>query len=207
MPCLCLYAAAQFGKEVERKALLVTMLKNAYPFIFDGSKDFNLERSTSASFTEKFKAEGVNGETVAKCEAFFLAIAQDAELKVSKLILDARKKGPKRTFSAKVKLPLKGDAKRRTADTQQQNFPEYGKRDGSGGAKSDSGGSGNGNNGNGGTPPPLLPQWYSNFEPVFRKLPDADKNPHWTKAERDKWLVAFSGLLDLYIEVDNGGNT
>jgi len=44
----------------------------------------------------------------------------------------------------------------------------------------------------------------TNFKAVFEKLPDANKNPHWTKSERDKWIAALSALLDLYIDIDEG---
>ena len=41
-------------------------------------------------------------------------------------------------------------------------------------------------------------RWAEKFKPVLEKLPDID-NPQWTYYEREKWISAFTALLDLYI--------
>ena len=43
--------------------------------------------------------------------------------------------------------------------------------------------------------------WYNNLEILLRHLPDPDK-PVWTDSQRALWIVAFSALLDLLIEVE-----
>jgi len=167
-------------KQGEYKTHLAAVLKGAYPFLFDGSGDFDLERSTSASFDEKFRGEGVSGETVLKCEAFFISAAQEAGIKISRLILEAKKKGPKRAVQGGASK-IKG--------TKTEN------------AKED-------NN----TPPPKPPsspmfelsQWYVTFKPAFDKLPDFS-DPHWTNAEREKWINLVKALADAYIENDSEG--
>ena len=160
------------------------MLQGAYPFLFDGSNSFNLERSTSAQFDEKFRATGASGETVKKCEAFFIAAAQEAGMKLSPHILDAKKRGPRKNLSTKVRAP-KNDHNQEVVTDFSHSFPS---------------------SSNGDEPNFILPKWYENFKAVFEKLPDADKDPHWSEAERKKWIAALSALLDLYIRIDDGGN-
>jgi hypothetical protein len=168
-------------KQAEYKEHLKTMLKGAYTFLFDGVGDFDLERSTSASFDEKFRAEGVSGDTVQKCEAFFIAAAQEAGIKISRLILEAKRKGPKR------------------ASPSGSSRPKFTKPDGKPQEEKET------------LPPPEkpkpsieeLPAWYSTFKPAFNKLPDFNK-AHWTSAEREKWIVLVTALVDAYVEVDDG---
>jgi len=156
--------------------LLRTMLKNAYTFLFDGSGDFDLERSTSAQFDERFRAQQITGETVEKCETFFNFAAKEAGIKVSRFILDAKRKGPKQASSGASKpKSTKNDG----AKPQDETPPPY-------------------------TPPkPVeLPVWYTTFKPAFDKLPAFDK-AHWTSAERDKWIVLVTALVDAYVDVDD----
>jgi hypothetical protein len=63
------------------RANLGVVIKDAYPFLFDGSID--LANTTSELVAEKFKAAGAGGSTVSKGVAFFLAIAKDAGIEVS----------------------------------------------------------------------------------------------------------------------------
>lgn len=157
---------------------LKRVLENAYPLLFDQESD--LANMTPKQFGEKFEKMGISGDTIRKAENFFLDAAKDAGIKVSPIVIDAKKKGPK---SPKQNAPGK---KKKDADS------------GSGQGR-DSGSSG------GWTPPQgELPMWYSTFKPAFDKLPSQD-NPKWTKSERDAWLNAISALLDLYVKVDDKG--
>ncbi len=165
-------------KRNEFQSALRKVLQAGYPFLFDTSGPFDLAKSSPGDFDKKFESEGISGQTVRKCEAFFIAAAKDAAIKLSPYILDIKRRGPKKGSSPKQK------------GTKE-------KGDNSGGYTPLPVRSGGGEN-----PPVALPKWYENFEPVFKKLPDANKSPHWTQADRDKWLAAFSALLDLYIEVD-----
>lgn len=166
-------------KQAEYKLHLTTMLKGAYPYLFDGTGDFDLERSTSASFDEKFRAAGVSGETIQKCEAFFTAAAQEAGIKISRLILDAKKKGPKRPTGSGISKPKNNS--RKENDYEEEENPPYQK------------------------PPVIeLPLWYSTFKPAFDKLPEFDK-AHWTSVERDKWISLVTALVDAYVNVVDDG--
>jgi len=165
-----------FGPEnqVEHKRYLDTMLRGAYPFLFDRTEDFDLERSTSAHFDSKFTSQGVSGDTIQKCEAFFTAAAKEAGIKISSLILASKRKGPKRVSlgSPRVKIGNTGKREEELFRPPVENPPFQ-----------------------------ELPKWYTTFKPAFDKLPPFD-NPHWTLDDRSRWIAALSSLLDLYISLD-----
>jgi hypothetical protein len=168
-------------KKAEYQEYLKTMLKNAYPFLFDKTGDFDLERSTSAHFGEKFEAQGVRGETVEKCEAFFISAAQEAGMKISPHILDAKKKGPKRVFSSNVANP-----KPNRNDGKQNDNPPPPPAD---------------------PKPPVqeLPAWYLTYKPAFDLLPKFSTNPRpkWTSGEKDNFINLITALTTAYIELDD----
>lgn len=65
------------AEERDRAPILAKMVKDAYPYLWDGSID--LKRATSAEFDEKVKAvSGANGSTLEKAATFFLALAAEA---------------------------------------------------------------------------------------------------------------------------------
>jgi Family of unknown function (DUF5343) len=66
----------------KRKSLLQEILKPAYGFLYE-KENFDLERGTSAQMADIFRSRGVNGSTLSKAIAFFLAAAKDAGIKVS----------------------------------------------------------------------------------------------------------------------------
>lgn len=67
----------------ERKQTLRNVLEESYVFLFN--EEFDVAHATGQSFSERFR-QVANGDTARKCEAFFLAAAQDADLPVSKFI-------------------------------------------------------------------------------------------------------------------------
>lgn len=166
-------------RQTEYQGHLRTMLKNAYPFLFDGTGDFNPERSTPSQLDERFRAVGISGDTVQKCEAFFIAASQEAGIKLSRLILDSKKRGRKSGIpGASPKPRVKAGTKGGDEDAARQSAgDEYG------GVQD-------------------LPGWYSTFKAAFDKLPEFGK-AHWTSAERDKWIVLVTALVDVYVEVDD----
>lgn len=66
----------------ERKPLMAAILNSKYSFLFTDA-EFEIERATSGQMAEKFRALGINGSTVTKAIAFFLAMAKDSSVKVS----------------------------------------------------------------------------------------------------------------------------
>lgn len=61
--------------------VLAGIIREGYPFLFDGSID--LANTTTDKITEKFKDAGAGGSTVTKCVAFFLAAANEAGIAIS----------------------------------------------------------------------------------------------------------------------------
>jgi hypothetical protein len=164
------------AEKTEYQDHLRMMLKKAYPFLFDGSANFDLARSTAAHFDEKFRAEGVSGETVGKCEAFFISAAQEAEIPISRLILEAKRKGPKRpSFGGSPKPKAnKSDAKQR--ETPPPADPE--------------------------PPRQELSGWFVTYKPAFDLLPKFSTNPRpkWTAQDEENFLNLVKALTTAYIE-------
>lgn len=98
--------ASGVDKKEAYKQVLTGVLKSAYPALFEA--EFDLPNVGPAQFKEKFEELGVSGETVRKSEKFFLDAAEDAGLRVSPLVLDARKKSPK---VGRTSTPAKGKRK------------------------------------------------------------------------------------------------
>ncbi len=82
------------NKQTEYQQHLQNVLEEAYYFLF-GQEPFDLKTSTPAAFSAKFKREKLSGDTIRKSEKFFLDAAKDADITISPLILQAKKKGPK----------------------------------------------------------------------------------------------------------------
>jgi hypothetical protein len=82
------------------------VIENAYPSLLDPK--FDLANTTPKQFTDGFEKLGVSGETTRKSIRFFLDAAKDAGIKVSPIVLDARKKGPKLNGSPKPKVRKDG---------------------------------------------------------------------------------------------------
>ncbi|TAM34103.1 MAG: hypothetical protein EPN61_17655 [Burkholderiaceae bacterium] len=70
------------ASEADRKPMLAAMLAGRYSFLFD-DPNFNVEQATSGEMAEKFRALEINGSTVTRTIAFFLAVAKEAGVKVS----------------------------------------------------------------------------------------------------------------------------
>jgi hypothetical protein len=77
----------------DRAPMWKSLLADGYPFLF--SDGFNLKRATQGELDEKFRAEGVTGETVRKCVAFFMAAAQAAGLEVSPHFRSVKSRAPR----------------------------------------------------------------------------------------------------------------
>ncbi|MBT2304711.1 DUF5343 domain-containing protein [Variovorax paradoxus] len=65
-----------------RKELLEAMVRNAYAFLFE-APGFYIERATSNQVADLFRNQGINGSTLVRAVAFFLAAAKQAGIKVS----------------------------------------------------------------------------------------------------------------------------
>lgn len=86
-------AALATAKGPERSAIWKELIHNSYPFLFaDG---FNLKRATQGELEERFREEGVSGETIRKCVAFFMAAAQAGGIEVSPHFKTIKSRAPR----------------------------------------------------------------------------------------------------------------
>jgi hypothetical protein len=65
----------------DRASLWRSLITERYPFLF--SEGFDLKRATQGELDERFRDEGISGETIRKCVAFFMAAAQASGIEVS----------------------------------------------------------------------------------------------------------------------------
>lgn len=69
------------------KSAWATLLRAAYPYLFDG---FNLAQATQGQIEERFREQGIKGDTVRKGVAFFVAMARTAGIELSTYIKATR---------------------------------------------------------------------------------------------------------------------
>jgi len=64
------------GDDASRKETLKKVIETNYDFVLTGGLD--LQRATEAQLGEKFKEKDVAGDTVRKCQSFFIMLCEDA---------------------------------------------------------------------------------------------------------------------------------
>lgn len=69
------------------KSAWATLLRSSYPYLFEG---FNLEKATQGQIEERFREQGIKGDTVRKGVAFFVAMARTAGIELSTYIKATR---------------------------------------------------------------------------------------------------------------------
>lgn len=168
----------------QRQEVLQEILQTSYPFLFSIEQDgFSLETATPAEFTEKIKGTGAKGDTIRKCELFFLHAANDAGITVSERIAP-NTAGQHRQPTSRPKSSSNKRKSGSTGQSGEQKPPETQTVF---------------------TPPPngkdplddLLAD-YAELMGFIRKLP---RSKQWTKAKRDRWIRALTGMLDWEIEI------
>ena len=65
------------------------IVKESYVFLF--SENFDLKTATSRQLDERFEGLGISGDTIRKCVAFFISIAKDGDIQLSKYIQKIRR--------------------------------------------------------------------------------------------------------------------
>jgi len=93
-----------------------TLLRHSYPYLFQG---FNLEKATHGQIEERFREQGIKGDTVRKAVAFFIGLARTAELKLSPYF-----KGMKKPGSSGPRVPRKGSRRQGVRAEQPARLPE-----------------------------------------------------------------------------------
>ena len=77
----------------ERKKILHQLITTSYSFLSDGH--FDLKTATARQLEEAFNNAGASGETGKKCISFFLGVAREAGLPLSKYLEKYTKGGPR----------------------------------------------------------------------------------------------------------------
>src|SRR5262249_9315440 len=105
-----------------RKQQYMDILVSAYSFLFqDESGDFDITTATPSQFSEKFRSQGLNGDTLRKAEAFFLSLASEAGTTVSKRITSGRTSGDRpRKTSVRTKKPATNNKPIQSNEVEQQ---------------------------------------------------------------------------------------
>lgn len=98
----------------ELQAAWGTLLRDAYPFLF--SADFNLEKATQGQIEERFRQQGIKGDTVRKAVTFFISMARFAGLKLSPYFKATRQRGPR---GPRITRPVRGRPVKATARAEQ----------------------------------------------------------------------------------------
>lgn len=173
----------------EREQALQRILKDSYTFLFDGN-GFNLATATPGQFDEKFRLTGASGETVKKCQTFFLAAARDASLPISihidrpaarspDTIRPVRPRADQRGRRSRSREPLIGA---RPSPVVESHPPIQSR------------------------PQPSLESNSSNWaEMLLTKFPTLD--PAWPDAVKEKWFDSFKALMEMGQHPSKGGNS
>ncbi len=74
------------------QAAWVELLRRAYPFLFS---NFDLEKATHAQLEERFREQGIQGDTVRKAVGFFIGMARLAGLTLSPYFKTMKARGPR----------------------------------------------------------------------------------------------------------------
>jgi hypothetical protein len=159
-----------------RKKLLMTLMLNSYDFLFkDESGDFDLSVATPSQFSEKFRQSGLSGDTLRKAEAFFINLATDTGITLSKRIVSGRTSGDKPRVKPSTPNTVKRPRKNVAA------VPERTV---------------------GNTEEPVAPvkrSWEETMlENLMEKFPTF--NPEWDTEAQQKWLDQFGYLMEMLRE-------
>lgn len=85
------YKSLMLAEPDERKKILTGVLQKGYPFLFKPADQlFDLTTATYDMLIDKFRDEGVTGQTVARCATFFLQACSFAEVPVSEHLQEAK---------------------------------------------------------------------------------------------------------------------
>jgi hypothetical protein len=168
-----------FAEGAERKQLLQTILRSAYPFLCgEGIDSFDLATATPRQLDEQFQTFGIGGETVRKAATFFVHAATDAGMTISPHI--HMTPGKPQESAGQLTRPRHGQKSRH--------------RSGSEGSKS--------SRGQNGTRSPVEEEarWRSAakerlVQTFVAKLPEF--NPQWEPQIQNQWFGALTRLMTL----------
>jgi hypothetical protein len=182
----------------DRQDILRNILTEAYPNILgDSTNGFRLQSATSSQFNDKFRDLGVKGDTVRKCQYFFLAAARDANIPISSYV-KATPTPHQGAAAAKTNGNGNGSGRGRSTSTtansrrtpsatvaaQQQNFPKI---EGTYSPPTKS------------MPPApkslsLQDMLVNTLQVHASKYPEFD--PEWTEEAQNKWFEGWERVAD-----------
>jgi hypothetical protein len=84
------------------------LLRQAYPFLFSG---FDLEKATHSQLEERFREQGIQGDTVRKAVGFFIGMARLAGVSLSPYFRAMRARGPRMARKAPTRVAKKAEAR------------------------------------------------------------------------------------------------
>ncbi len=152
----------------ERQRMLRAILETAYVPVF--GENFDLAGATAQSFEERFRRLAT-GDTVRKCEGFFIAAAKDANLPLSPYVMKrGALTGSGRTPRQRVRRPIRPPAGNTNGTGQEK--PPAGRNEHEPG------------------PPPADQPWA---RLLLEKFPSFD--PSWPDDVKAKWFDAFDRLM------------
>lgn len=165
-----------------RKEVLRSIIEEGYPFLLRNGT-FDLMTTTPAEFTEQFRNQGAKGDTIRKCELFFLNAAKDAGIPFSDRI------EPKATAEQKASRPRTSTSRRSTKSINSGQVNAQPLPDNQGKAESHAHGRRSSDS--------LLAD-YVELRSFIGKLPTSKK---WTSSKRERWLKALTSMIDWEIEI------
>ena len=169
---------------IERQQALRSILEKGYPFLL-ANDEFELTATTPAEFTEQFKKQGAQGDTVRKCELFFLSAAKDAGIAYSDRI------EPKTSSDSRSSSRAKPASPKRQSKPNPVNHSEVQAPVENSSTKSTSAGHVKKHTDE------LLAD-YEELRSFIGKLP---RSKQWTRSKRDRWLRALTSMLDWEVEI------
>jgi hypothetical protein len=153
----------------QRAATWKRLITEKYPFLFaDG---FELKRATQGELDEKFRAEGVTGETIRKCVAFFMAAAQVAGIDVSPHFRSIKTRAPRGRGGSTTARAKKTKREEKSKSSTEEAGDDD---DGKGKWKAS-------------TLPPVIQAWIDEMPPA---------GGEWSRDDFDSWLALFSGSIE-----------
>lgn len=144
-------------------AAWAALLRQAYPFVFQG---FNLEKATQGQLEERFRDQGIKGETVRKAVAFFIGMARNAEIALSPYFKGV---GKRPTPTARVQRRTSRRATSPKEDTGSRSVSQ------------------NGASVPAGKLPAVIQAWIDEMPPAGQE---------WSREDFDSWLNLFAGSIE-----------
>lgn len=140
------------------------LLRQAYPFVFEG---FNLEKATQGQIEERFRDQGIKGDTVRKAVAFFIGLARAAEIPLSPYF-----KGVGKRPTVTGPRPRRTNSPKRSASQREETAVVTPATDGRVPA---------------GKLPAVIQAWIDEMPPAGEP---------WSREDFDSWLKLFAGSIE-----------